>query len=731
MISQRHERIIVGLILAMYVLLGLVFSSGPIFEGPDEIEHYRFIRTLLETRALPDPASQPRSQYHQAPLYYLIAAPLAALFHDNDFAQIDGRINPFYPYQMAVPGNDNKNLYLHTRAEAFPYSESGTAQAVHALRLLSIVLGAGTILTSYRVFSILWPHRPDRRLIAVASVAFLPQFVFMSSTINNDNLLYLCTSLFLWLILRQSQLGPSWQNAFGLGIVLGLTLLTKASAAFLILPIGVATVLDRRTWRFVPLILTITFTVAGWWYIRNWIIYGDPTLAWESLLVWKTEAIRNGSIALGIGLSRLSYSYATFWARFGQGAVAVGPPIYLFFNSLTLLTCVGMAGNLIRHLRTGVKLPAVRQFLIVTSFGATWIVMLIYFASTAWSGNQGRYLLPGIAVWGACIAFGLDVLTPYKLRLNVALLETATLAGVVALCVVGYFLPSYKVWPLPAAIAQPLSLRYGDVAELIGMSPNNPKGHPGDVIHIMLYWRALHTTPLELQTYLHTLDSDLVRRDSFPAMGHLLSTDWQPDETWTESYVVPIPDNAPIRTIYPLLAGLYDPVQHRPLAVTDGLGNTTTPIIGHIIISGIAEAHAPAAYHFGNSIDLSVPQITYNGNQLKVCLRWQSLHAMTTDYKVFVHVLTESDMLLTQADFQPRQGLYPTSDWEPGEIIPDCATLPNVPNLATGTRIAVGLYDVTTGQRLAVQDANGNTLPNSRVIVPLPETQPRSAVAKG
>ena len=52
---QQHERFFVGLILAAYVLLALSFSLGPIFEGPDEIEHYRFIRTMIQTHALPDP----------------------------------------------------------------------------------------------------------------------------------------------------------------------------------------------------------------------------------------------------------------------------------------------------------------------------------------------------------------------------------------------------------------------------------------------------------------------------------------------------------------------------------------------------------------------------------------------------------------------------------------------------------------------------------------------------
>src|SRR5689334_1255591 len=108
MISPQRERQVVWLILGMYIVLALTFSLGPIFEGPDEIEHYRFIRSLAHTLALPDPRTQVRSQYHQAPLYYALAAPLALLTDDSDFSRIDGRLNPYYPYQLGIPGNDNK-----------------------------------------------------------------------------------------------------------------------------------------------------------------------------------------------------------------------------------------------------------------------------------------------------------------------------------------------------------------------------------------------------------------------------------------------------------------------------------------------------------------------------------------------------------------------------------------------------------------------------------------------
>ncbi len=45
-------------VMGAFAVLTVLFSSGPIFEGPDEQEHYRYIQYLAETGELPDPGGQ-------------------------------------------------------------------------------------------------------------------------------------------------------------------------------------------------------------------------------------------------------------------------------------------------------------------------------------------------------------------------------------------------------------------------------------------------------------------------------------------------------------------------------------------------------------------------------------------------------------------------------------------------------------------------------------------------
>jgi 4-amino-4-deoxy-L-arabinose transferase-like glycosyltransferase len=744
------ERLLVGVILAAYLALAVGFSLGPIFEGPDEIEHYRYIRTIAEKGTLPDPFGQPRGEYHQAPLYYLLAAPFALGINDRDFAQIDGRLNPYHGSQINVPSNDNRNVYLHTRAEAFPYDHSPTARAVHLIRVFSVLLGLGVVMTSYAVFRILWPDRPDRRLLALGAVAFWPQFLYQSSVISNDVLLYLLATICLWLLLRQLRDGPSRRGMFWLGMVLGAILLTKVSAVFIALPVGLALLLNRHAWRLVPITLAALLSVAGWWYGRNAIVYNDATGTQAVLATWPSEAIRPGRLAVDVGLQRIHYAYESVWARFGHGAVAVGESIYLFFDGLVIVTLSGIAAGALRGMWSGVRRAGnekevyrkgrkeeqkekktsflsvfctlcdektqLKQRIVVGLFAVIWVGALLYWASVMWSGNQGRYLLPGIAAWGALVAWGLDQWTPRPVRMPAALGGIAVLAVIAAICLFGYFLPAYQVSPVPAQIERPLNIQYGEAAQLIGMAPAQPGVQPGAVIRLTLYWRALRPAEIGLQAYLHSVDSNVVRRDSLPGTGNLLSTDWRPGETWAERYVVSIPADAPVQTVSSLIAGLYDPQSGQVLPATDGQGHELTPIIGRIAINGPPQRFKPA-YRFGNVIGLAEPTLTQHADQVEVCLRWLSLAKTSTDYHVFVHVLGADGTPITQADFQPKNGVYPTGAWSPGEAIDDCVTL-DVPGLPeTGWQVAIGLYNLDDGLRLPVRDSKGRALPDDLIQI--------------
>ncbi|MCP4415064.1 MAG: hypothetical protein GY805_00480 [Chloroflexi bacterium] len=90
---------------------------------------------------------------------------------------------------------------------------------------------------------------------------------------------------------------------------------------------------------------------------------------------------------------------------------------------------------------------------------------------------------------------------------------------------------------------------------------------------------------------------------------------------------------------------------------------------------------------------------------LPLTLYWQSLTAVSDNYKVFIHVLDESGSIVTQIDRLPVNGLASTVRWQPGDLIRDRYEVVLPPDLsAGGYLLQVGLYTEENG-RLPVNDA--------------------------
>jgi hypothetical protein len=70
------------------------------------------------------------------------------------------------------------------------------------------------------------------------------------------------------------------------------------------------------------------------------------------------------------------------------------------------------------------------------------------------------------------------------------------------------------VWPVPDEIGFPTAYRFGDTALLMGSSTGDLHASPGELVTFELYWQALGPADTELYTYLHSVDSDVIRRDS-------------------------------------------------------------------------------------------------------------------------------------------------------------------------------------------------------------------------
>jgi hypothetical protein len=106
------------------------------------------------------------------------------------------------------------------------------------------------------------------------------------------------------------------------------------------------------------------------------------------------------------------------------------------------------------------------------------------------------------------------------------------------------------------------------------------------------------------------------------------------------------------------------------------------------------------------------------GEPLTVTLLWQSDSRLDKDLNVFVHLLDTDGRLVAQRDGVPVQGERPTWSWWDREVIQDEYVLATDFQLPSGIyTVAVGMYELPSGDRLEVVDPAGERLPDDRIVL--------------
>ncbi len=124
-----------------------------------------------------------------------------------------------------------------------------------------------------------------------------------------------------------------------------------------------------------------------------------------------------------------------------------------------------------------------------------------------------------------------------------------------------------------------------------------------------------------------------------------------------------------------------------------------------------------ASATFGDQIALDGWQIEQKESALQVELLWRAIALPSDDYTVFVHLVAADGRIVAQHDSQPLDGAFPTSTWLPGDRALDVHPI-SIAGVPAGTyRLDVGLYVLTTGQRLSV--GGGDTLTLGAVRLPV------------
>jgi hypothetical protein len=719
-------------IIAAYLLLGFCYSLvTPIFETPDEPQHFFVVREIVEQHGLPVQRAGEQSRWlqegSQPPLYYLLGAVLSGWIDASDWREFASR-NPF-----AVQGDPltpgNRNVFLHRAAEEFPWQ--GTVLAVRLLRLLSLGLGAAAVAVTYALACQVFPGRRRLALGAAAIHAFIPQFTFISAAVSNDSLAALACGAVLWQSVRVARGAAARRADLVLGVLVGLAALSKLSGAALgvvalaavAMRAASAPVSDSRLPQALfraSLVTVAALAVAGWWYVRNLIAYGDPTGLNRMLAI---VGMRNPAPDLRQVLDELEGLRLSFWGIFGWFSILMPAVFYWLFDGLALAALVGLAIRLAVSARRRSRALPEASWLLHPAVLLVLTVALVFAGVIRWGiltpGLQGRLLFPALPALAVLLSAGLD--SWYKFMkhprivwaryvLGAYPLVYLLIAAAVPFMVIA---PAYARPELSSAQGAAPMLRWTGAAqiELVGSEPPFVPVHPGDELPLGFRWLTREPIGSDFTLFIKVFgegDELLASTDTYPGFGMFPTSSWPANRVIVDRYRLRVNTAARVPVYAEVVIGFYNRATGTSLLPVNAEGGRVVrPVVMRArIVPAYAESAAPAhplTANFGDEIMLRGYDLSAAG----ITLYWQALRKAGADYTVFVQALDRDGHVLAQADGRPRHGAYPTSVWEPGERVPDEHALVWPPQTA---RVAVGLYVLETGVRLPLSGQAGDAI---------------------
>lgn len=166
---------------------------------------------------------------------------------------------------------------------------------VLAVRLVSVLSAGAMVYFCFRIAEWLeW--KPCWAFMLGCICAFTPQITFLAGYHNNDMFCLACVTATLYCWIRGMRERWTWPDCFRLAISLGLLILSYYNAYSYVLfsiPLFFMTIFRRHmsreqrmeAFQKTGVIILVTFLIAGWWFIRNIILYDGDMLGSQTRLV--------------------------------------------------------------------------------------------------------------------------------------------------------------------------------------------------------------------------------------------------------------------------------------------------------------------------------------------------------------------------------------------------------------------------------------------------------------
>lgn len=380
------------IILCGYLFVALGFNvKAPLYEAPDERAHVEYVTILMNDASLP--SFEQSYQSWQPPLYYLAGAGLLKLLRLP--APYEPTSNPDFPTQP--------NVMLHNDAESFPYAEP--VLSMHVLRFVSTLFGAGTVVFIFLTALAIFPHRRLLAISSAAMTAFLPQFAFITGTVNNDSAGVFFVAAIVYFGVRYMKEGErQWLVASAIALALGA--LTKSTVLLAGIVPFVGILLQSKDWREkareVALLGLAPLLFAGWFYARSIALWGNvyPTELMQGI---QARDIADPAYRT-VFLPWIRHSY---WFTGGYMNIEL---TQIYYDILDAVTMLGIAGVVVFFVWRQVEGFQRQALLTLAALFPLVFLGIVWYSMNVDFQPQGRYLFmaqPAIAI---LLSLGLSTL---------------------------------------------------------------------------------------------------------------------------------------------------------------------------------------------------------------------------------------------------------------------------------------------------------------------------------
>jgi hypothetical protein len=385
------------LALPMIILAGIVYAVLAIMmnnnAGPDESMRYLVVDWILKNNKLP------------------------IGYEKEIIIPLWGYSYAFTPYLPSMIG-----ALLAKTASIFT-SDPQTLRI--ACRFVNVLAGVVTVYTAFRVGDKMLDKKGSVYFM-VSTVAFLPQFVFLCGYLNNDVMTLMSAFMILDAVLGGARDKWSMKSMIYLALGTGIAALTYYFAyGWIFFAIAgffytcVKQKMERKELlKKTGIVVLMVFAVAGWYFIRNGIIYHGDFLGYKQQDICTEIYTQDTGLMpvdyparinmylreMLLGAKWIEITIESFIGLFGGMIICLDGKFYdFYFLSFIVLTCM-----FIRY-RDKTKEKMSSPFLLILLFEIAFpTVLSIYSSYTRDFQPQGRYLIAIVPAIALFTAIGLD-----------------------------------------------------------------------------------------------------------------------------------------------------------------------------------------------------------------------------------------------------------------------------------------------------------------------------------